>query len=63
MFNLNIKQLICKHTNKERVLDSGQKIKYYSTNDNIQMYYEDIIECTCYKCNKKQIIKQKRFVY
>ena len=63
MFNLkNIKQLCCKHVYKEVVLEQGIKRKYYHTNYDTEPYYDDIVERTCYKCKKQEIIYQKRFV-
>ncbi len=63
MFSLkNIKQLFCKHVYKEVVLEQGIKRKYYHTNYDTEVYYDDIVECTCYKCkNKKLFIKKDLF--
>ena len=55
-------QLLCNHVNNEVVLEYGSKRKYHHTNYDTEPYYEDIVEHTCYKCKKQEIIYKKRFI-
>ena len=50
------------HVNNEVVLEYGSKIKYHHTNYDTEPYYEDVVECTCYKCKKSEIKYKRRFI-